>query len=76
MLSDHADHVIEPSIRDIAITDWRRSDTIRAIGPDPDALLDYYLPVAWRFFVAPRVGRDSRRQWVAIEDGTPPRRMR
>jgi len=46
-----------------------------SVGPDPDALLDYYLPVAGSpIFVAPRVGFDSRRQWFAApEDEEPPR---
>ena len=46
-----------------------------SVGPDPDARLDYYLPVAGSpIFVAPRVGFDSRRQWFAApEDEEPPR---
>ncbi|MDE2878844.1 patatin-like phospholipase family protein [Candidatus Palauibacter soopunensis] len=45
-----------------------------SIGPDPDALLDYYLPVAGSpVFLAPRIGFDSRRQWIAAEtDGISP----
>jgi NTE family protein len=44
------------------------------VGPDPNALLDYYVPVASSIFVAPRIGVDSRRQWVAVERFPPPRR--
>ena len=47
-----------------------------SIGPDPDARLDYYLPVASRIFVAPHVGVDSRRQWVAVEADVPRYRTR
>ncbi|WP_419856637.1 patatin-like phospholipase family protein [Candidatus Palauibacter irciniicola] len=46
-----------------------------SIGPDSDARLDYYMPVARSpIFVAPRVGFDSRRQWFAApEDEERPR---
>ena len=41
-----------------------------SVGPDSDARLDYYMPVAGSpIFVAPRVGFDSRRQWFAAPEG-------
>ena len=47
-----------------------------SIGPDPDVLLDYYVPVSSRIFLAPRVSLDSRRQWVAVDPDVPRYRTR
>ena len=32
VLNDHADHVIVPPLEGLSLMDWRRSDTIRALG--------------------------------------------
>lgn len=32
VLGDHADHVIAPTLEGVSLTDWRRFDTIRALG--------------------------------------------
>lgn len=45
-----------------------------SLGPDPNALLSYYVPVAKPVFVAPSVSLDSRREF--IESDEPRHRIR
>lgn len=66
VLRDHADHVVTPPIKGISLMDWRRFDTIRAIGyqamDEAGESLAYLslTPEAWERHIEARRGTLTR----------------
>ena len=65
VLSDHADHVIAPPLEGMSLMDWRRSDSIRALGYRAAAAAGEDLaylslsPAEWERHVEERRRRDA-----------------
>ncbi len=65
VLGDHADHVIAPALEGVSVIDWRRFDTIRALGYRAAAAAGEELahlslsPAAWERHVEERRRREA-----------------